>query len=165
MRGYHHQQRGPWHITLALMGAGMIGFGLGLSMAGRIHPGPAVMLGLGGAVLGVVAMAFQRLEVSDEGDRLAVRFGPIHLFGMSIPYAEIESVGPTQTALFCGYGVQGIPGLFLAFTIWGHDAVQVRLKRRRGIWRARTVFIGTDDAEALAEFLRGKIEAAREGKG
>ena len=100
---------------------------------------------------------FTYLDVRDEGDRLSVRFGPLRLFGTLIHYDAIESVEASHTRLIDGFGMHGFPGVYIVLNIWGMRAVRVRLKRRRGLWRARTVFIGTDEPEALHAFLRDRI--------
>jgi hypothetical protein len=110
-----------------------------------------------GAILLLAAALIGYLDVCDAGDRLSIRFGPLPLMGTSIPYDNIESVEPAYSSLLYGYGVHGLPGLFIVFNIWGLGAIRIRLKKRTPIWRAKTVIVGTDEPDRLLEFLRWKI--------
>ncbi len=157
MGDYEHRQYGPWFVMLLVMGAGILAIAVWLAVSGRAAVEVALLMIAAGAVFLLAATLFVYLDVRDERDRLALRFGPMPLFGTSLPYEALESVEPARMGLLYGFGVQGLPGAFILFRIWGSDGVQVRLKRRRGLWRARTVIIGTDDAEHLLEFLQGKI--------
>ena len=86
----------------------------------------------------------------DEGEWLAIRFGPLPLLGTRIPYARIRSVEPDQTALLDGWGIHWLPGRGWTYNIWGYDCVKLRLDR--GVIR-----VGTDDVENLVRFLRERI--------
>lgn len=157
MDQYEHRQYGPWYVMFLILGLGVFAI-TGLRAArDQIDFAVALLLALVGAAFLFVASAFVYLEVRDEGDRLSVRFGPLPMFGASIPYEAIESVQPARTTMLYGFGMQGLPGLFLVMNIWGFDAVQIRLKKRRGIWRAKTLIIGTDGPDELLEFLQDKI--------
>jgi hypothetical protein len=94
--------------------------------------------------------AFHHLTVVDEGDRLAVRFGPLPLFRTTIPYTDIQKVEVGRTMIVEGWGIHlSLRGGWV-WNLWGRDCVVVH--RRKGIIR-----IGTDDAENLARFLEGKM--------
>lgn len=142
---YSHRQRG-WISGFLLLLAMMF---LGLSwlipvpMVQRIH----LIVGVG---VGVMAFCFQYLAVTDEGQRLSVRFGPIGLFGTRIEYAEITGVEVTRMRFVDGWGVKYRPGFGWTYSVSGFDAVVVQTA-------GRTVQIGTDDAEGLAAFLRGRM--------
>jgi len=157
MADYEHRQYGFWWVTFVLLGLGLFGLTLALAASKGIRLDAAVALGGMGAFFLLIASMLGYLDVRDEGDRLSVRFGPLPLFGTAIRYEDIESAGPTRTTLLHGFGVQGLPGLFLVVSIWGLDAVQLRMRRRHGIWFAKTVLIGTDDAENLLALLQEKI--------
>ncbi len=161
MGDYEHRQYGGWWVMCAVLALGMFGLAVLLIISEQIDLGVALMLAGAGAFLLVVASMVGYLDVRDEGDRLSARFGPLPFFGTAIRYEDIESVRRARTAMLYGFGLQGLPGLFLVLNIWGFDAVQVRMKRRRGIWLAKTVIIGTDDAENLLEFLQEKTGAER----
>jgi len=157
MNGYRHRQRSWWWWGLLIPGLAVLGFTAVLSARGEVHPTPLAMLVLTGATFLLTALMFVHLDVSDEMDRLRVRFGPLPLFGTSIPYEAMESVEPTTTGIWHGWGVHGLPGVLLVMNIAGTDAVCIRLKRRRGLMRARTVIVGTDDPDGLLGLLRSKL--------
>jgi len=45
-----------------------------------------------GLLMLVLAASFHHLSVMDQGDDLAIRFGPVPLFRRNVPYADIETV-------------------------------------------------------------------------
>jgi hypothetical protein len=139
---------------LVVTALGMFALALYGALAGRGGALPPVPLAVVGAAFLAAAAMLGHLTVRDEGEALSVRFGPLPLFGTRIPYEAIESVETRPIGLLHGFGVHGLPGVFIVFSIWGFDAVRIRLKRRRGLFMAKRVIIGTDDAERLAAFLR-----------
>ena len=86
----------------------------------------------------------------DEGDRLAIRFGPLPLFRTSIRYADIQEVEVGRTLILEGWGIHGSPRGGSVWNLWGRDCVVIH--RRKGVLR-----VGTDDAWNLVRFLKGKI--------
>jgi hypothetical protein len=113
-----------------------------------------VLLGGVGVLMTLLALSFHHLTVEDEGDRLAVRFGPLPLFRTSVRYEDIESVAVGRTRI---HDCCGIPWTLRGGWVWslrGWDCVVVR--RRQGILR-----IATDDDANLAQFLQN--EAPRAG--
>lgn len=161
MNGYEHRQHGPWHIMFQVMGLGTCTIAAWQALKGRATDGLLIPLVVVGALLLLAAALIGYLDVWDTGDRLTIRFGPLPLMGTSIPYQNIESVESAYPSLLYGYGIHGLPGLFIVFNIWGPDAIRIRLKRRTAIWRAKTVIVGTDEPDRLLEFLRGKIRQQR----
>jgi hypothetical protein len=110
----------------------------------------AMILGGSGVLTLILAMAFHHLAVVDEGDRLAIRFGPLPLFRRTVQYADIEKVEIGRTLIPDGWGIHlSIRGGWV-WNLWGRDCIVVHL--RKGALR-----IGTDDASNLARFLEGKI--------
>jgi len=158
MGDYEHRQYGSWWVMFVVLALGLFGLTVALVVREGINLHVALMMSGTGALFLVVAAMLGYLDVRDEGDRLSARFGPLPLFGTSIRYEDVESVGPTRTTMLHGFGVHGLPGLFLVLNIWGFDAVQLRMRRRHAIWFAKTVIIGTDDAENLLAFLQEKID-------
>lgn len=158
MYAYEHRQYGPWSfvcLVSALGAFGIVAYEVAYREARADIVFPAAFVGL--LMLAMCAL-MSYLDVYDAGGSLAVRFGPIPLFGTSIPYDRIESVERTRlSVLLHGYGVHGLPGFYIVFSIWGFGAVRVRLKERRGMTRVKTVIIGTDEPDALLEFLGTKI--------
>ena len=63
---------------------------------------PTVGMGFLAASGGVLAYSAKRVQ--DEGDELAVRYGPIPMFAKTIPYAQITAVEPGRTNLIDGWG-------------------------------------------------------------
>ena len=101
-------------------------------------------------LLTLLAPAFHHLTVIDQGDVLAIRFGPVPLFRITVPYSDIERVEIGRTLILDGWGIHISIRGGMVWNIWGRDCVVAHLKR--GILR-----IGTDDAENLAYFLNQRI--------
>jgi hypothetical protein len=98
----------------------------------------------------VLAASFHHLTVEDQGDRLAVSFGPIPLFRRIIRYDDIISVEIGRTTILDGWGIHMSLRGGWVWNLWGRDCVILQL--RKGILR-----IGTDDAVNLADFLKQMI--------
>jgi hypothetical protein len=77
---YRHTQTGPWYLLLCASAVLMLVVGW-LSRSEPVVPAmlPTIFLATGAGRLRLGA-CFQHLTVADEGDRLAVRFGPLPLF-------------------------------------------------------------------------------------
>jgi hypothetical protein len=148
--GYWHRQKAP--LCLVLYGSALACFAL----AGVLPPIPGVpgiaFAAAVGLLLAILAPAFHHLTVKDEGDRLAIRFGPLPLFRRAVRYADIEWVEVGRTPLLdgCGGIHYSIRGGWV-WNLWGRDCAVVLLKNG-GVLR-----IGTDDAPNLARFLEGEI--------
>jgi hypothetical protein len=96
------------------------------------------------------AFCFRHLVVRDEGDCLALRFGPIPLLSKRLPYAQMTAVEPGRSNLLDGWGVHYCPGRGWTYNIWGCNCVKVQMGKK-------TVRIGTDDVAGLLAFLQTKI--------
>jgi len=106
-----------------------------------------------GLLMLVVAASFHHLTVEDQGDVLAIHFGPVPLFRRTVRYADIGTIEIGRTLLLDGWGIHySIRGGWV-WNLWGRTCVVVHFKN------GGTLRIGTDDAEMLAEFLRGKVQA------
>lgn len=105
----------------------------------------------------VCGLSFHTLTVEDEGDRLAIRFGPLPLFGKRISYDQITGVEPGRSTLLDGWGIHYCPGRGWTYNLWGFDCVVVRLGRK-------TLRIGTDDVDGLIAFLRSKVDKTPDGR-
>jgi hypothetical protein len=139
--GYSHTQKAP--LCLILYGSALLCSPPGLYIAAAV-----------GLLIALLAPAFHHLTVEDQGDRLVVRFGPVSLFGRTVPYADIEKVEVGRTLILDGWGIHySIRGGWV-WNLWGRDCVVVHLWK--GVLR-----IGTDDAESLAKFLEGKVGQER----
>jgi hypothetical protein len=148
--GYSHTQKAP--LCLILYGSALACVGIAWMV--RETPGiyTAVSVGL---VMVLLAPALHHLTVADQGDVLAIRFGPVPLLRRTVRYANIEKVEVGRTLILEGWGIHySIRGGWV-WNLWGRDCVVVHLKK--GVLR-----IGTDDAALLARFLETKV--AKQGK-
>jgi hypothetical protein len=144
--GYKHTQTGP--LCLILYGSGLAC----LAVAGLVGSAPANLIAAAvGLVLALIGPAFHHLTVEDQGDRLAIRFGPLPLFRRTVRYAGIEGVEVGRTLLLDGWGIHYSLRGGWVWNVWGRDCVVVH-RKHGGVLR-----IGTDDAANLARFLEGKI--------
>lgn len=143
--GYSHTQKAP--LCLILYGSALAC----IALAWTVGDTPGIFIAGGvGLLIALLAPAFHHLTVEDQGDVLAIRFGPVPLFRRTVRYTDIETVEVGRTLLLDGCGIHySIRGGWV-WNIWRHDCVVVHL--RKGLLR-----IGTDDAENLAGFLEGMI--------
>ena len=144
--GYSHTQQAP--LCLILYGSALLCFALAWMVGSAPGLYIAVTVGL---LIALLAPAFHHLTVEDQGDRLAVRFGPLPLFRRSVLYADIETVEVGRTLLLDGWGIHYSLRGGWVWNLWGRGCVVLHLKNG-GVLR-----IGTDDAANLARFLEGKI--------
>lgn len=144
---YSHKQQAPLFILLY----GSAVFCVVLAWNVRETPG-LYIAGGAGLLIALLAPAFHHLLVVDQGDRLAVRFGPLPLLCKTVPYADIEQVEIGRTLLLDGWGIhKSIRGGWV-WNIWGRDCIVLHLTN--GLLR-----IGTDDADGLHEFLHRRTRA------
>jgi hypothetical protein len=144
---YAHTQKAP--LCLLLYGIALASF------VPACATGDLLAIYIAGSVallLLILAPAFHHLTVIDQGDQLAIRFGPVPLFRRTVPYSDIDRVEIGRTLILDGWGIHASIRGGMVWNIWGRDCVVVYLKR--GILR-----IGTDDAENLARFLNQRISA------
>jgi hypothetical protein len=143
--GYEHTQRGPLGYLLAL---------IALAFAASAIFVPHLVVGLvhGGVALLVFAAAFcfGRLTVRDEGEHLAVRYGPLAVFRKSLRYADITAVERGRSALIDGWGIHWIPGRGTTYNLWGFDCVKLTVN-------GKTIRVGTDDADELARHIKERL--------
>jgi hypothetical protein len=104
-----------------------------------------------GLHIALLAPALRHLTVVDEGDWLAIRFGPLSLSRRTVRSDDMEGVEVGRALLLDGWGIHySVRGRWV-WNLWGRDCVVVHLKNS-GVLR-----IGTDDAVNLARFLEGKV--------
>jgi hypothetical protein len=139
---YDHTQRGYLHLIL--YGVALVCLLLARSLPGQ--PVTAIAPAVVALVMVFFALCFQYLRVRDDGDGLAVRFGPIPLFGTRIRYADITAVAPARSDVLDGWGIHYLLGRGWIYNLWGFDCVRVELGKK-------IIRIGTDDPVGLAEFL------------
>ena len=144
-RGYSHTQKAP--LCLILYGSALAC--IGLAWTARDTPGLYFAGGVG-LLFASLAPAYHHLTVEDQGNVLAIRFGPIPLFRKSVRYAEVVKVEVGRTLLLEGWGIHMSVRGGWVWNLWGRDCVVVHQKKD-------VLRIGTDDAGNLAEFLEEKI--------
>lgn len=146
MDAYSHKQQAP--LCLIPYGSALACFLLTWMIGGE----PGVFIGVAvGLLIACLAPAFHHLTVEDQGDRLAIRFGPLPLFRRTVQYADIEKVEIGRTLILDGWGIHySIRGGWV-WNLWGRECVVVQLRH------GRVLRIGTDDAENLVRFLEGQI--------
>jgi hypothetical protein len=105
------------------------------------------------ALIGLVAYSMHHMRVYDDGDALVLRYGPIPLFRKRTLYGRIAAVERDRSNVLDGWGIHWVPGRGWTYNLWGFDCVRLTLTN------GRTVRIGTDDPEGLAEFLNRKRSA------
>lgn len=145
---YEHVQRSPIHFLLYLLVAFMFVFAWQL----RADVAPSIAVAVTALVLFVLALSFQTLTVSDHGENLDVRYGPLNLFGTRIAYRDITEVEAGTSSLIDGWGIHFIPFRGWTLNLWGFECVKIS----RGSYVIR---VGTDDSENLVNFLRERIDA------
>ena len=146
--GYEHTQLGRMHHIFFVVTAVMLA---GAWLARADLEATVVVLAVAGVFL-VCAMMFGSLTVRDEGQWLALRYGPVPVFRKRIPYAQITAVEPDRTKIIDGWGIHYIPGRGWTYNLWGFDCVRLTLG-------ARVIRVGTDDVDGLVRFLNDKQSA------
>lgn len=144
---YAHTQKAP--LCFILYGSALACFVL----VWLVGDTPGIFIGGGvGLLIALLGPCFHHLTVVDQGDVLAIRFGPVPLFRRTVRYADIGSVEIGRTLLLDGcWGIHlSVRGGWV-WNLWGRTCVVVHFKN------GGTLRIGTDDAENLMEFLRSKV--------
>ena len=144
---YSHTQKGRLHVILYVGAAAT----LAMLWIPGIDMCLTIVISAAALALVICGMAFQTLTVEDEGQRLAIRFGPLPLFSKRIPYDRITDVKPGRSSFIDGLGIHYIPGRGWTYNLWGYDCVEVRLGKK-------VIRIGTDDVAGLAAFLQSRIQ-------
>ena len=143
---YEHKQTSP--LNFILYGIGIVQ--LTAAWISRSNPAVSIIL-LGAAVVTILAgLCVGYLVVRDEGDFLALRYGPLPVFRRRIPFSNIRSVEPSRSSVIDGWGIHYMPGRGMTYNLWGFDCVKLKVDRR-------VVRVGTDDVQGLVRFLRGKV--------
>jgi len=155
---YEHTQRSPWFWMLLALGA--LSLVITWSAWSVSHQTAPVLISTGIAItlFGGTGLCFGSLTVRDEGQWLAVRFGPLPVFRTRIAYSTITGVEVARSDILDGWGIHWIPGRGLIYNLWGFDCVRIQMGKR-------SVRVGTDDVEGLVSFLRTKIHRVTKGSG
>lgn len=146
MEVYSHTQKAP--LCLILYGSALLCFVL----AWQVGDTPGIFIGGGvGLLIVLLAPAFHHLTVADQGEQLAMRFGPVPLFRRTVQYDDIDKAEVGRTTILDGWGIHYSVRGGWVWNLWGRDCVVVHFKN------GRVLRIGTDDAENLARFLNYRI--------
>ncbi len=146
---YQHTQRSPLHLLLYLPAA----FSFVLAWQIRNDAAPSLVVAIVAVLLLVLSFSFQTLTVSDHGEYLDVRYGPLNLFGARIGYRDITAVEPSTTSLIDGWGIHFIPFRGWTLNLWGFECVKIT--RHNKIIR-----VGTNDSDNLVDLIRKKMGRA-----
>jgi hypothetical protein len=144
-RQYEHVQHGRLH-TILLAVAAVMAAGAWLARSDRMTM--AFALAVAGVFV-LCAMVFGTLTVRDEGEHLALRYGPLPLFRKRIRYADITAVEPGRTSIIDGWGIHYIFGRGWTYNLWGFGCVKLTFGKK-------VIRVGSDDVENLAAFLKKK---------
>ena len=152
-QAYNHTQPGRWqYLFYAFTLATLAGAWLA-----RSEP-PVVAMNLAtAAIFALCGLMFGSLTICDEGDYLALRFGPLPLLRKRIRYADITAVEIGRSEIIHGWGIHYFPGRGWTYNIWGFACVKLTLGRK-------IIRVGTDDVEELAKFLREKTGLNKAGE-
>ena len=146
---YNRTQKAPWFLLLLAFAA----LFFTIAWVTRAEPvSPAILL-VAGLLMAVLGYSVQHLTVCDEGDWLAVRFGPLPLFQRRIRYDDILGVEIGRTTIMDGWGIHWSLRGGWVWSLSVGDCVVIRHKR--GVIR-----VGTDDAQGLVEFLRSRTHSS-----
>lgn len=146
---YEHTQRSPLHLLLYLPTA----YCFFIAWQIRNDTAPSIIVAIAAVLLLVLSLSFQTLTVSDHGEYLDVRYGPLNLFGTRIAYRDITAVEPGRTSLIDGWGIHFVPFRGWTLNLWGFECAKIT--RHNKIIR-----IGTNDSENLVNLIREKMDQA-----
>ena len=143
---YNHTQHGYWHYVLFAVA---LVTSVGAFLA-HSEPPLTIILMVSAAIFALCGLVFGSLTIRDEGDCLALRFGPLPLLRKRIRYADITAVETGRTSIIDGWGIHYCPGRGWTYNLWGFACVKLTLGRK-------IIRVGTDDAEGLAKVIREKM--------
>lgn len=145
---YCHTQKSPLDDLLFVVAAA----GAIAAWSLRLEGVPLVVLLLAFTVfMSVAGLSFGSMTVQDEGERLAIRYGPLPLFRKQIPYDRITSVTRDQSSIIDGLGIHYVPGRGWTYNLWGTDCVELLVD-------GKVIRVGTDDVENLTKFVESRIK-------
>ena len=144
---YSHTQHAPLHYLLHAIGLVTLGVAF---FTREQWPAVAILCAVA-ALMFLCGFMFGDLTVRDEGDFLEVRFGPLPVFCVRIPYSNIRSVHRSRSALIDGWGIHSLPGRGTTYNLWGFDCAQLDVN-------GKTIRIGSDDVDRLVAFLETRTQ-------
>lgn len=143
---YRHTQTSPWQRLFFIVPAMFFSIAFFLRNDTMLL---SLMLIVGTAML-IIAFSFQELTISDEGDHLNVRFGPLPIFGSRIKYEDITAVERNRTMVMDGWGIHYIPFRGWTLNLFGFECVKIT----RG---HRVLRVGTNDSANLTQLIESRI--------
>jgi hypothetical protein len=143
---YEHKQTSPLNLILYALGVVQ----LAAAWLSRSNPAAAIILSFCAVVMIFAGLCVGYLIVRDEGDFLALRFGPLPIFRRLIAFSKITAVEPSRSTVLDGWGIHYIPGRGMTYNLWGFDCVKMSVNNR-------IVRVGTDDVPGLVRFLKEKV--------
>lgn len=150
---YYHTQRSPVSFLFFLVPATAL---LVAWLLRSQEPAVAVGAAIMGVILFLVASGMQTLTVFDRDDHLNVRYGPFPLFGWRFDYNDMTDATPGRTWIIDGWGIHWVPFRGWTLNLFGFECVVLHFGNK-------TVRIGTNDSEALVNFLKDKLARQTEG--
>jgi hypothetical protein len=142
---YYHKQFFPLCVLPYLIGLSCF------FMACLFRNGPApvpFLLSFNGLLFSLIGAFRHHMTVVDEGDQLAVSFGPLTTLKKRVRYDKIKAVELAKISFRDGSGINLSLRGGLACNPSARDCVVIRLKN--GF--IRIIRIGTNDAENLVHF-------------
>ena len=147
---YDHTQHGRLHLIL--IGVAVLLLALGVPQA-NVEPAIAGGLFLAATFSVALAAMFATLRVTEESDHIRVAFGPLALFARRVRFADIKDARTSRSSLIDGWGIHWIMGRGWTWNVWGFECVMIEFHG------GRTLRLGTDDSQALAELLRERASS------
>ncbi|MEM1452698.1 MAG: hypothetical protein AAF957_23950 [Planctomycetota bacterium] len=151
---YTHTQRGRIHLVL--VGVTLLLVAIAIPRA-NVEPGLTGACFAIGALFLALASSFAHLTIEEREHDVRAVYGPLRVFSRRVPFTEILSARPARSALVDGFGIHWVPGRGWTMNLWGRSCVELELTR------GRTLRLGTDEAERLAEVIRARISPAAAG--
>lgn len=151
MGRYDNVQHGWFHWILHMLG--LVPMVLGFVLRDELDGGGPWLAGVG-VLMQVIASAFWRLRVHDDGDALRIAYGPLPLISKRIPYGSIRAFEPTRSSWVDGWGIHWGPGRGWTWNLVGFDCVLITDDR------GKTLRLGTDDQDGLVAHLTRRVPHA-----
>ena len=148
---YQHTQKAPLHWFIKFPSLAILALAWGF----RAEPVLALILISVALLLFAIALCFGTLTVEDDGDALAIGYGPLPLFRARFAYTAIASAQKDRTSILDGWGVHWFPGRGLTYNLWGFDCVRL-------VVQGKTIRIGSDDVDNLVQFLNSRIPTVQQ---
>ena len=143
---YCHTQKAPLHLLLHGVGVTLF---VGAWLSRDEWPGAMILVAVGSIMI-LAGFMFAQMTVRDEGEFLAIRYGPLPVFRHRIRYVDVTSVEPDRSSIIDGWGIHWIPGRGWIYNLWGFSCAKLTVE-------GKTVRIGSDEVDDLVGFLRTKV--------